>query len=85
MRRGPHLSEQELQPLALAGALRQDVQINTATVDQLSLHAGLAQRILQPGYHALGLLPFHAHVVAQLVRPLLAVCLCTHKRTLSAP
>lgn len=70
-----HLSEQELQSLALAGTLRQDVQVHTTAVDQLCAHACLAQSVLQPGDDPLGLVPLHSHVVAQLVGPLLALCL----------
>ena len=74
-----HLSEQELQSLALAGTLRQDVQVHTTAVYQLCAHACLAQSVLQPGDDPLGFVPLHSHVVAQLVRPLLALCLPPHR------
>lgn len=70
-----HLSEQELQPFALAGALRQDVKVHASAVNQLCAHSRLAQSILQPGNDGLGCIPLHAHIVAQFVRPLLALCL----------
>lgn len=72
-----HLSEEKLQALALAGALWQDVQVHAAAVDELCGHASIAQGLLQAADHILGVISLHVDIVAQLVRPLLALCLHT--------
>ena len=70
-----HLSEEEFKALALAGALREDVQIHSAAVDEFRRHAGIAEGLLEAADHILSFLPLHVHVVAQLVRPLLTLSL----------
>lgn len=66
-----YLSQEELQALSLAGALRQDVHVHTAAVDDLAAHAGLLQGLAQLRDDLLRLLALCCEVVAQLVRALL--------------